>query len=80
MRPACNWNSACGLNSDGFCTFGGDCRWSSSKLEESAPSTDVQQLKQAIALVRKHALTFASTSLYNTLDSALVMVEQHARI
>jgi len=40
--------------------------------------TDAQQLKQAIALVRKHALTFASTQLYNTLDGALVMVEQHA--
>ena len=49
MRPQCAWNSACGLNSDGYCTFGGDCKWSSSKLEEVAPSTDVQQLKAEIA-------------------------------
>jgi hypothetical protein len=45
---------------------------------KESQSTDTQQLKQAIALVRKEAITFASTTLYNQLDGALVMVEQHA--
>ena len=47
-------------------------------LKTAVLGTDTQQLKQAIALVRKEALSFASTSLYNQLDGALVMVEQHA--
>ena len=80
MRPTCTWKSACGLNSDGFCTFGGDCRWSSSKLEESAPSTDKQQLKQAIALVRACAKDHPTTEDYRAFLDYLFYIEQRACI